>query len=91
MESAAKVLELYWDEEAMGMKLAAEFELLKLAIQENDLVQGQKYYDDIMEVTSLKGNENLAKNIETTPRNTRTNFLNQNLNNRHERSECPTT
>ena len=60
-EAAAKVLELYWDEEAMGMKLAAEFELLKLAIQENDLVQGQKYYDDIMDVTSLKGNENLAK------------------------------
>ena len=59
-ESAAKVLELYWDEEAMGMRLAAEFELLKINLEDN-IPEAQKYYDDIMDVTSLKGNENLAK------------------------------
>lgn len=60
MDSAAKILQLYWDEDAMDMKLTAEFELLKQAVEKNDLKQGQKYYDDIMDITGLKGNENLA-------------------------------
>lgn len=59
-ESAAKVLELHWDEEAMDMKLAADFELLKANL-ENDIPEAQKYYDDIMDITGLAGNENLAK------------------------------
>lgn len=59
-DSAAKVLQLYWDEEAMDMKLAAEFELLKINL-ENNIPEAQKYYDDIMDITGLAGNENLAK------------------------------
>lgn len=61
MEAAGKVLEAHWDEEAMGLKLAAELELLKQAIADDKLEEAKTYYDDIMGVTSLKGNENLAK------------------------------
>lgn len=61
MDAAAKILQLYWDEDAMDMKLTAEYELLKQAVESSDLEQGQKYYDDIMDITGLKGNEKLAE------------------------------
>jgi hypothetical protein len=61
MEAAGKVLEAHWDEEAMGLKLGAELELMKQTIADNNIAQAKNYYDDIMNVTSLKGNENLAK------------------------------
>jgi len=61
MEAAGKVLEAYWDEEAMDLKLAAELELLKQSVADNKLEEAKTYYDNIMDVTSLKGNENLAK------------------------------
>lgn len=61
IESSFQVLQLRWDEDAMSTKLAAEYELLKINLEQNNLKEAQKYYDDIMDVTSLKGNENLAK------------------------------
>lgn len=61
IDAAYMILQLHWDEDAMGLKLAAEFELLKQKITANDLKTAQHYYDDIMDITSLKGNENLAK------------------------------
>lgn len=61
IDSSFQVLQLRWDEGAMEVKLAAEYELLKINLEANNIKEAQKYYDDIMDVTSLKGNENLAK------------------------------
>ncbi len=60
-EVASKLLELHWNEPAMDLRMAADFELLKINIEQNNLPEAQKYYDDIMDVTGLTGNENLAK------------------------------
>lgn len=59
-ESAGKVAELYWDEEAMDLRLAAEFELLKINLEDN-IPEAQKHYDFIMDITGLAGNEKLAE------------------------------
>ncbi|MCX6734336.1 MAG: hypothetical protein NTZ25_00305 [Candidatus Peregrinibacteria bacterium] len=61
VEASGQILQLYWNEDAMSMKLAAEYELLKANVSQNNLKDAKPYYDDILSVTALKGNENLAK------------------------------
>lgn len=60
IEASMQVLQMHWDEDAMGIKLAAEVELLNAAVASNDLKQAKTYYSDILGITSLKGNEKLA-------------------------------
>ena len=59
--TANRALTTMWDEAAMDLKLQASFNLMEDYIKENNLPEAQKYYDDIMSVVDLKGNENLAK------------------------------
>lgn len=60
LRASNEILQILWDEDAMSIKLAAEVELLNISVAQNDLKQSKIYYSDIMNVTSLKGNENLA-------------------------------
>ena len=57
---SSRALQLFWDEDAMALKLQADIASMEENINKNNLTEAKKYYAEIMDVTSLKGNEALA-------------------------------